>query len=305
MCQTIFPLCKTLSDPLNALFFCIEKILAEISLNAKMNKTKISCAETLWKKIRSEAEEISKTEPVLKDLFDELILNSSCLFEALAKRLSRKLGAHALSMDVLKSIILEAYKANPNVQNQIVCDIMAIKDRDPACSAYLDPLMYFKGFQAICVYRVAHILWNSQRKDLAKYLQSLSSEVFAVDIHPAARFGSGILLDHATSFVAGETSVVEDNVSILHEVTLGGTGNEQGDRHPKVHSGVLIGAGAKLIGNISIGKGAKIGAGSVVLEDVEEHTTVAGVPAKKVGDAPEESPSLNMNQSLDCKCKLD
>ncbi|MBO6102531.1 MAG: hypothetical protein J6P03_04670, partial [Opitutales bacterium] len=167
------------------------------------------------------------------------------------------------------------------------------------CQSYLEPLMYFKGFLAITAYRVSHILWNENRRHLALYFQSLISEIFAVDIHPAAKFGGGIMLDHATSFVAGETSVVEDDVSILHEVTLGGTSAEPVDRHPKVHSGVLIGAGAKLIGNIQIGRGAKIGAGSVVLNDVAPHTTVAGVPAKPIGPSEEDKPSINMNQNFE------
>ena len=178
--------------------------------------------------------------------------------------------------------------------------MVAIKERDPACQSSLEPLLFYKGFLAISTYRVAHFLWNSGRKPLALYFQSICSEAFGVDIHPAARIGCGILLDHATSVVVGETAIIEDNVSILHEVTLGGTGKEQGDRHPIVRSGVLIGAGAKLLGRIEIGQCAKIGAGSVVLEDVAERKTVAGVPAVVVGESDSEAPAMDMNQSLEC-----
>jgi serine O-acetyltransferase len=163
----------------------------------------------------------------------------------------------------------------------------------------LTPLLYFKGFQALVCYRVAHYLWRHERREFALYLQSLIAETFAVDIHPAARIDCGILLDHATGFVAGETTVIEKDVSILHEVTLGGTGKERGDRHPKVRSGVLLGAGAKILGNVEIGKGAKVGAGSVVLKDVPPHSSVAGVPAVVIGKTSEVSPALGMCHELD------
>jgi serine O-acetyltransferase len=165
----------------------------------------------------------------------------------------------------------------------------------------LQPLLFFKGFMAISTYRVSHYLWTHGRKELALYFQSLASEVFAVDIHPAARIGCGILLDHATSFVVGETAIIEDNVSILHEVTLGGSGKQTGDRHPIVRSGVLLGAGAKILGRVEIGEGAKVGAGSVVLMDVAPHTTVAGVPAQVVGVSREDAPALEMDQRLGCR----
>lgn len=253
---------------------------------------------SLWNQIRKEAQEVAASEPALSALYEDVILSRPNLVEAVAERLARKLGTHAVSADLLREIIIYTLSRNEVARKNIVKDIIAICERDPACSSYLDPLMYFKGFQAITSYRVSHILWESGRKHLALYFQSLISEIFAVDIHPAAKFGGGILLDHATSFVAGETSVVDDDVSILHEVTLGGTGSEVGDRHPKVRSGVLIGAGAKLIGNIVIGEGAKIGAGSVVLNDIEPHTTVAGVPARPIGVSKDKVPSKNMNQLL-------
>ena len=180
-------------------------------------------------------------------------------------------------------------------------DIEAIHFRDPACDSPVEPLLFFKGFAAISTYRISHQLWKNGRRQLAYYFQSLASEVFGVDIHPAARIGCGIMLDHATSFVVGETAIIEDNVSILHEVTLGGTGKATGARHPVVRSGVLIGAGAKILGRVEIGEGAKIGAGSVVLNDVAARTTVAGVPAELVGQNDEENPAIGMNQGLGCR----
>ncbi len=262
-----------------------------------MTDTKNS-SDSIWESIRKEASEIATSEPILSTLLKITVLEQKSLFDCIAVRISRKLGKNAVSAEDFRKVFSEAFENDENIRKNIVADLIAINLRDPACKCYLTPILYFKGFQSITTYRVAHWLWNKNRKALAYYLQSLSSEIFGVDIHPAAKFGGGILLDHATSFVAGETSVVEDNVSILHEVTLGGTGNETGDRHPKIRSGVLIGAGAKLIGNIEIGKGAKIGAGSVVLDDVPEHTTVAGVPAKRVGIPQEEIPATDMNQRV-------
>lgn len=256
----------------------------------------------MWKLILGEAEEISSSEPMLERVMEDAFLSKKDLGSALACRLARKLGRHALREDEVADIFMSAFEDEPEILESAACDIIAIKTRDPACRAYIQPILYLKGFQAVTTHRVANWLWRNGRTHLAYYFQSLSSEVFAVDIHPAAKFGKGILLDHATSFVAGETSIVGDNVSILHEVTLGGTGNESGDRHPKVECGVLIGAGAKLIGNITIGRCAKIGAGSVVLDDVPAHTTVVGVPARPAGITLEEEPALDMNQHLDCKC---
>ena len=254
--------------------------------------------DTLWETLRTEAEQTATREPALAALLNDVILDSETLECSLSIRLSRKLAYHATPEGYLKEIFLEAFRHSPVIGEQVRSDIIAVRERDPACKSLLHPVLYFKGFQALTCYRISHQLWLNQREDLAVYLQSLISEVFSVDIHPAARIGSGILLDHATSFVAGETSIVEDNVSILHEVTLGGTGKESGDRHPKVRSGVLIGAGAKLLGNIEIGRCAKIGAGSVVLSDVEAHTTVAGVPAKVVGRSEDYEPSRGMDHKL-------
>ncbi|MFP4069332.1 MAG: serine O-acetyltransferase [Verrucomicrobiota bacterium] len=252
-----------------------------------------------WAEIRRHAKSIVVREPALKTLLDETVLDRSNFAECLTYRLARKLENHSASVDVLHETFIEAFLHEPVILQHVACDMVAVNERDPACPDVLTPLLYFKGFQALVCYRVAHHLWNDGRQEFALYLQSLVSETFAVDIHPAARIGCGILLDHATSFVAGETAVIENNVSILHEVTLGGTGKERGDRHPKVRSGVLLGAGAKILGNVEIGEGAKVGAGSVVLKDVPPHTSVAGVPAVVIGKTKDVSPALGMCQMLD------
>ncbi len=254
--------------------------------------------DQVWELLRKQAEEAASKERALASLFDEVVLSQDSLESALAVRLSRKLAYHATPEGYLKEVFCECFSSEPKIGERIRADIIAIKERDPACRNYLAPILYFKGFQAITCYRVAHELWTQGREELALYLQSLISEVFAVDIHPAARIGCGLLLDHATSFVAGETSVIENHVSILHEVTLGGTGKSAGDRHPKVRHNVLIGAGAKLLGNIEIGQGARIGAGSVVVEDVPPHATVVGVPAVVVGFTKDPDPAESMDQCI-------
>jgi serine O-acetyltransferase len=241
--------------------------------------------DDVWPQIRREAKEAAQQEPVLADLIHDSILNYATLESSLAHRISRKLGHHAVSEPYLHELFEECFNEDPAIGYSIRMDIIAIDTRDPASCGYLSPLLYFKGFQALTAYRAAHHLWKNDRRVMARYLQSIISQVFAVDIHPAARIGEGLLIDHATSIVIGETAVVGNHVSILHEVTLGGTGKTRGDRHPKVQDGVLIGAGAKILGNVSIGTGARIGAGSVVLEDVPPHMTAAGVPAKIVGIA--------------------
>lgn len=250
--------------------------------------------DPVWSQLQLEARRTAEREPVLGSLLKVSVLNRPNLEEALAFRLPRKLGHHSVSAEYLQDLFREAFEAEPALGQQVRRDILAVKERDPACRGFLCPFLYFKGFQSLTAYRVAHFLWRHKRGELALYLQSLISEVFSVDIHPAARLGSGILFDHATSIVIGETALVDDDVSMLHEVTLGGTGKEKGDRHPKVRRGVLIGAGAKILGNVEIGECAKVGAGSVVLSDVAPHTTVAGVPAKIVGHTHEESPAHDM-----------
>ena len=252
----------------------------------------------LWQKIRADAQRIAEREPQMARLLNDVILDRSCLGSALGTRLARKLAREDMSRDELSPLLAGLFRDHPELTCSAAKDLLAIYERDPACDSPLQPLLFFKGFLAISTYRISHYLWTHKRRDLALYFQSLASEVFAVDIHPAARIGCGILLDHATSFVVGETAIIEDDVSILHEVTLGGTGKECGDRHPIVRSGVLIGAGAKILGRVEIGECAKVGAGSVVLSDVPAHTTVAGVPAVIVGEAREDAPALDMDQRL-------
>jgi serine O-acetyltransferase len=256
--------------------------------------------DPLWQQMQAQAQQLSLAEPALAPLLAEVFTQQVDLQEALCVRLSRKLAYHATPEGYLKETFSEVFEADASLGEQVRADILAITERDPACLDLLCPVLYFKGFQALTCYRIAHRLWNQGRQHMALYLQSLISEVFAVDIHPAARIGSGILLDHATSFVAGETATIADDVSILHEVTLGGTGKERGDRHPKVASGVLIGAGAKLLGNIKIGACARIGAGSVVLSDIPPHCTAVGVPAKVIGEHSDTSPSRGMDHRLKC-----
>lgn len=248
--------------------------------------------------LQADAAALAAREPLLARWLEASILCRSSWEEILSGRLAARLAHPALPENELYRLFLELQAADPDIAAAAAADIAAIRERDPACDSWLTPVLYFKGFHALTAHRFAHALWKGGRREVGLYLQSISSEVFAVDIHPAARLGRGLLLDHATSFVVGETAVIEDNVSILHEVTLGGTGKECGDRHPKVRSGVLIGAGAKLLGNIEIGAGAKIGAGSVVLDDVPPHTTVAGVPAVIVGRAREDAPALGMDHHL-------
>ncbi|MGJ8657498.1 MAG: serine O-acetyltransferase [Akkermansiaceae bacterium] len=253
-----------------------------------------------WESIKLRATHLADTEPQLQALLSDVILVRPCINTALAARLARKLGREDMSRDELMPLLLEIFTADKKITCSAVADMQAIVDRDPACQNMLEPMLFFKGFLAVTTHRIAHYLWNQNRKPLALYFQSITSEVFGVDIHPGAQIGCGIFIDHATSVVIGETAIVEDDVSIMHEVTLGGTGKQEGARHPIVRTGVLIGAGAKILGRVEICTGAKIGAGSVVLQDVPPHTTVAGVPAIEVGTSSEENPAQEMNQNLAC-----
>ena len=252
----------------------------------------------LWEKIRREVEEDVEKEPMLSSFLYAVILNHTSLEAALSFQLASKLGSVTLPAIILRDLIDEAFTNDPSIGEAVRADITAVVERDPACRRYSTPLLYFKGFLALQAYRVAHYYWKAGRHPLALYLQSRISEVFSVDIHPAARIGKGILIDHAHSVVVGETAVIEDEVSMLHEVTLGGTGKHGGDRHPKVRRGVMISAGAKIFGNVVIGERAKVGGGAVVVTDVPPHTTVVGVPAKPVGQAREEVPALEMDQRI-------
>ena len=255
--------------------------------------------ETIWNSLRAEAEKAASTERLLVAYLQETILGQKSLEAALSYTLASKLKDDILPSITLRDLFLEILLEDEELREVVRIDLQAVKDRDPAAAGYLSPFLFFKGYSALSAFRFAHHLWRNDRRSLALYLQSLISKVFGVDIHPAARIGKGILIDHATGVVIGETAVVGNNVSLLHNVTLGGTGKERGDRHPKVGDGVLIAAGAKVLGNIRIGEGAKIGAGSVVLRSVPPHSTVVGVPARSVGACSESSPALGMNQQIE------
>ncbi len=258
----------------------------------------VSEVDPVWTRITKEAEAAIADEPLLGGLVHSSILHHSNIETALAYRISLKLASPEMPEQILREICDWAHAADPEIVQAARADIVAVNDRDPACDRYILPMLYFKGFQAVQAYRVAHWLWNNDRQDMARFFQMRSSEVFGVDIHPGARVGRGIMIDHAHSIVIGETAVVGDNVSMLHSVTLGGTGKEEEDRHPKIGSGVLIGAGAKVLGNIIVGNCSRIAAGSVVLQEVPPCKTVAGVPAKIVGEAGCDQPSIQMDQIL-------
>lgn len=255
----------------------------------------------LWATIREEISDLLMQEPDLGTYLSKRILAHSDLASALSELLSRKLASEDMPLSTLKAVFDEALRKDPTIIESTTGDLLAVRERDPAVKCYSTALLYFKGFQALQAYRVAHWLWNQDRRGMSLYLQSRISEVFAVDIHPAARIGTGILLDHGTGIVIGETCVLDNNISILQGVTLGGTGKDDGDRHPKIHAGVLIGAGANVLGNVIVGEGAWVGSGAVVLDDVEAHTTVVGIPAKVVGRPRTEQPALEMNHHLNNK----
>ncbi|WP_163934575.1 serine O-acetyltransferase [Paraferrimonas sp. SM1919] len=252
----------------------------------------------IWQSLHKEAGELAGHEDTLASFFHTSILNHNCLSSALSYLLAIKLGNDTMPAIDLRELFKQAYAQQPELVEAAAQDIVAVRDRDPAISDYCSVLLYLKGYHAIQCHRIAHCLWSKNRKSLAIYLQSRVSERLGVDIHPAARIGKGVMFDHATGIVIGETCVIEDNVSIMQSVTLGGTGNESGDRHPKIRQGVMIGAGAKVLGNIEVGTGAKVGAGSVVLKDVAPHTTVAGIPAKIMGSPCSEMPALDMKQNI-------
>ena len=251
----------------------------------------------LWPVLRREARAKAAEEPILGSYFHATVLNHHSFGAALSFRLASKLDNPMLPTMLIRDVIQEAIEADPSILQSAANDMMATFNRDPACEDPLTPFLFFKGFHALQAHRIAHWLWRQGRKTLAHFFQNQISVTLGVDIHPAAQFGAGIMLDHATGLVAGETAVVGDDVSILHAVTLGGTGKESGDRHPKIGRGVLLAAGCKIIGNIEVGEGAKVGAGSVVLEDVPDHVTVAGIPAKIVG-ATKGLPAHVMDQRL-------
>ena len=261
-------------------------------------RAQMSVVDPVWRRLCEEAYDAVGKEPLLGGLIHSSILHHRSLERALAYRFSLKLASGEMSEQILREFADEALDSDPEIGTAARSDIMAVFERDPACHRFLQPVLFFKGYQAVQAYRVGHWLWKSGRKDLAYFVQMRVSEVFGVDIHPAARIGKGIMIDHAHSIVIGETAVVGDNVSMLHSVTLGGTGKEDGDRHPKIGNGVLIGAGAKILGNITIGHCSRIAAGSVVLHDVPPCKTVAGVPARIVGEAGCDQPAATMDQLI-------
>jgi serine O-acetyltransferase len=257
--------------------------------------TAVGKLDPVWTRIRDEANDIVQREPEIGTFIYSSILHHDTLETAVVHRVSERLDHADVSAGLIRQAYTDALEAEPKIGQAFRADIVAVFDRDPATDRFIEPVLYYKGFHAIQTHRLAHWLWSQNRKDFAYYLQSRSSAVFQCDVHPAAKMGRGIFLDHATGLVVGETAVIGDNVSMLHDVTLGGTGKDHGDRHPKIADGVLIGAGAKIIGNIEIGHCSRVAAGSVVLKAVPHNVTVAGIPAKVVGDSPCEEPSRTMD----------
>lgn len=252
----------------------------------------------LWSAIYQEALTVAQQEPLLASFLYMTVLCHSSLEDVAAYHLSSKLACKTMDARALMELFREAFGEDPQIGLALREDILAYYERDPACDAYSMPLLYYKGFHVILAQRIMHWLWRNDRKAIAYFLQNHVSEALSVDIHPAAHIGKGVMLDHGSGVVIGETAVVGHNVSMLHNVTLGGSGKETGDRHPKVGNGVMIGAGASILGNICIGDGAKVGAGSVVLENVPPYATVVGVPAKVVGSTRGTSPALEMDQRV-------
>lgn len=254
--------------------------------------------DDIWAQMRAEAEAAVRDEPLLGSLMHAGLLHHARFEQALAFRFSLKLASGEMSEQILRETADEAHAAEPSLAQAGMRDLLAVRTRDPACHRLIQPLLFFKGYQAVQAHRLAHWLWRQGRRDMAYFVQMRTSEVFGVDIHPAARIGAGLMIDHAHSIVIGETAVVGEDVSMLHSVTLGGTGKVGGDRHPKIEDGVLIGAGAAVLGNIRVGQRSRIAAGSVVLEEVPPCVTVAGVPARIVGSAGCEEPAKAMDQHL-------
>lgn len=268
-------------------------------MSQPVTQHKIEKLDPVWSQIRVDAEHIIQKDPALGSYIYSTILSFDSFEDALMHRLAKLLSGTDIGFDLVVQAFQDAMKLEPEIGHAARADILATFDRDPACHRYIDPLLYFKGYNAIQIHRITHRLWHMGRNDLAYFLQSRLSIMSAIDIHPAVRIGKGIMVDHGHDIVIGETCIIEDNVSIMQGVTLGGTGKETGDRHPKIRNGVLIGAGAKVLGNIEIGRGSRVAACSVVLHDVPPESTVAGIPAKVVGNAGHKQPSLTMDQTLD------
>ena len=272
--------------------------LGHLSLVSRTTQAPQGVTDPLWTRLRQEAEEAYHRAPQLAPLFLDSVINQPSFEDAVMHRVATRLKNEVISLPLILQAFHRALAGDPTIAAALRADITAVQERDPACDRFIEPLLYFKGFHALQAHRLTHWLWEGGERDFALYLQSRASEVFQCDIHPAAQFGRGIFLDHATGFVVGETAVVEDNVSILQDVTLGGTGKEAGDRHPKIRCGVMIGAGAKILGNIEVGSNARVAAGSVVLRPVPSHATVAGVPARVVRTETPDQPSQCMDQVL-------
>jgi serine O-acetyltransferase len=269
------------------------------------NPGNIHAVDPIWSAIRAEAEAAIIAEPALGGFIFATVLSHDQLEASICHRLAQRLNHADVDGGLINRLFQDVLQSNPEIGKAFRADLAATFDRDPACSRYLEPLLYFKGFHALVTHRFAHALWNVGRRDFALYLQSQASRIFAIDINPAARFGMGIMIDHGTGIVIGETAVIGDNCSILQGVTLGGNGKETGDRHPKIGNNVLLAAGAKVLGNIRVGNCSRVAAGSVVLQDVPDNKTVAGVPARIVGDAGCPEPARAMDQRLepgDCGC---
>ncbi|MEM0900504.1 MAG: serine O-acetyltransferase [Pseudomonadota bacterium] len=258
----------------------------------------VQSVDPIWAAVREEAEAASASDPTLAGFFHSTVINQTSLEAAVCHRISKRLDHPDVPSALIRQAFGKMVAADAEWRRTVRVDLHAVYERDPACSRYLEALLYFKGFHAIQTHRLAHWLVNNGRRDFALYLQSRSSAIFQTDINPAAKIGRGIFLDHATGFVVGETAVIGDDVSIMQGVTLGGTGKLGADRHPKIGKGVLIGAGAKILGNFHIGDCSKVAAGSVVLSEVPSCKTVAGVPAKIVGEAGCSEPSRDMDQMI-------
>ena len=260
---------------------------------------KFATCDPVWSALREEAVRLASAEPALASFVHATVLNNERLEEALSYHLAQKLGNDDVGAMQVRFVFDQAFTDAPALGDDVRADLSAIFERDPAVNSYVEPFLFFKGFHALQAYRITHWLWTKGRNAMALHFQSRISEVFGVDIHPAARIGRGVMIDHGTGVVIGETAIVEDDVSMLHGVTLGGTGKEQGDRHPKIRRGVMIGASATILGNIEVGAYSRVGAGSVVLAPVPERCTVAGVPAKVIGCAGCDKPAHEMNQLIE------
>jgi serine O-acetyltransferase len=257
----------------------------------------IGAPAPVWKRLRFEATAAATDEPALASYLNAAILSHDTLGEALNFHLAEKLAGHSVGAQQIFQVFDELVQTDPFIMQAAEADLQAVLERDPAARGLLQPFLWFKGFHALLTHRMAHALWRDGRETLAFHFQSRSSELFGVDIHPAARIGKAVMLDHATGITIGETAVVGDGCSLLHGVTLGGTGKDAGDRHPKIGRGVLLSVGAKVLGNIHVGDEAKVAAGSVVLKDVPAYCTVAGVPAKVVGGPSCCQPAQSMEQA--------